>query len=196
MWSLICYQINVWIWCWWAGQRWLAWSVFPKGESSRPVTVSIPCYQMEYRIQPSLHQVSNTCALGWGVDSDPLRAPDPLRWPRLGSTPFRHLLLSTSNLIVLPGHWIIAVLSLNPIQLFVTPWTAAHQVPPSFQSLLKSVSTESMRPSNHLILCHPLLLLPSIFPSIRGFSPMSWLFISGGQSIGASTLASVLPMNI
>ena len=151
---------------------------FPRERaSSRPVIVSIPCYQMEYRIQPSLHQVSNTCALGWGVDSDPLRAPDPLRWPRLGSTPFRHLLLSTSNLIVLPGHWIIAVLSLNAIQLFVTPWTAAHQAPPSFQSLLKSVSTESMRPSNHLILCHPRLLLPSIFPSIRVFSNESVLHI-------------------
>ena len=48
-------------------------------------------------------------------------------------------------------------------------------------------------PSNHLILCRPFLLLPSVFPSIRSF-PMSWLFASGGQSIGAS--ASVLPMNI
>ena len=54
-------------------------------------------------------------------------------------------------------------------------------------------STESMMPSNHLILCHSLLLLPSVFPSIRIFS-MSWLFISCGQSIGTS--ASVLPMNI
>ena len=50
-------------------------------------------------------------------------------------------------------------------------------------------------PSNHLIFCHPLLLLPSIFPSIRIF-PMSQFFTSGGQSIGASASASVLPMNI
>ena len=49
--------------------------------------------------------------------------------------------------------------------------------------------------SNHLILCCPLLLLPSIFPSIRVF-PMSQLFASGGQSIGTSTLARVLPVNI
>ena len=49
--------------------------------------------------------------------------------------------------------------------------------------------------SNHLILCHPLLLLPSIFPSIRVF-PMSRFFTSGGQSIGVSTSISVLPMNI
>ena len=52
-------------------------------------------------------------------------------------------------------------------------------------------------PSNHLILCHPLLFLPSIFPSIQHVSfPMNWLFASGGQSIGASTSASVLPMSI
>ena len=54
-----------------------------------------------------------------------------------------------------------------------TPWTAAHQVPLSStisQSLLKFMSIESMMPSNYLILCHPLLLLPSIFPSIRAFS--------------------------
>ena len=50
-------------------------------------------------------------------------------------------------------------------------------------------------PSNHLILCCPLLLLPSIFPSIRSFQ-MSQLFASGGSSIGASASASVLPMNI
>ena len=66
----------------------------------------------------------------------------------------------------------------------------------SHWSLLRLMFTESVMSSNHLILCRPLLLPPSIFPSIRGFSPMSWLFISGGQSIGASTSASALPMNI
>ena len=55
------------------------------------------------------------------------------------------------------------------------------------------MSVESVMPSSHLILCYPLLLLPSVFPSIRVF-PMSSLFTSGGQSIWAS--ASVLPMNI
>jgi len=58
------------------------------------------------------------------------------------------------------------------VQLFATPWTAAHQISLSFtisQSLLKLISIESVMPSNHLILCHPLLLLPSIFPSIRVF---------------------------
>ena len=63
------------------------------------------------------------------------------------------------------------------------------------RSLLKFISIEVMMPSTHLILCRPLLLLPSIFPSIRVFSN-EWLFSSGGQSIGASALASVLHMNI
>ena len=63
---------------------------------------------------------------------------------------------------------------------FVTPWTVARQASPSItnsQSLLKLMSIESVMPSNHLILCHPLLLLPSIFPSIRVFSNQSVLRI-------------------
>ena len=62
---------------------------------------------------------------------------------------------------------------LSCVWLFVTPWTATCQASLSFtisQCLLKLMSIESMMPSNHLILCHPLLLLPSIFPSIRVFS--------------------------
>ena len=68
--------------------------------------------------------------------------------------------------------------SLSCVQLFVTPWTAAGQVSLSFisQSLLKLTSTESAMPSNHLVLCRP-LLLPSIFPSIRVFSNESALCI-------------------
>ena len=79
----------------------------------------------------------------------------------------------------------------------VTPWTAACQASLSFTiswSLLKVVSIESVIPSNHPTGCHPLLLLPTIFPSITVFFLMSWFFGSGGQSIGAS--ASVLPMDI
>ena len=66
-----------------------------------------------------------------------------------------------------------SVQSLSHVLLFVTPWTAARQASLSFtisQSLLKLMSIELVMPSNHLILCHPLLLLPSIFPSIRVFS--------------------------
>ena len=80
----------------------------------------------------------------------------------------------------------------------MTPWTIACQVSLSItstQSLLKLMSIESVMPPNHLLLCHPLLLLPLIFPSIRSF-PVSWFFPSGSQSIGASVSASVLPKNI
>ena len=66
------------------------------------------------------------------------------------------------------------------VRLFVTPWTAAHQASLSITnswSLLKLISTESVIPSNHLILCYPLLLLPSIFASIRVFSNESVLHI-------------------
>ena len=69
---------------------------------------------------------------------------------------------------------------LNCVQLFVTPWTAASQASLSITnspSLLKLMSIESVMPSNHLILCHPLLLPPSIFPSIRVFSNESLLRI-------------------
>ena len=93
---------------------------------------------------------------------------------------------------------LFVVQSLSRVRLFVTPWTAARQVSLSFSilwSLLRLMSIESVMPSNHLILCHLLLLLPSIFPSIRVFS-VSQLFPSGGQSIGVSASASVLPMNI
>ena len=80
---------------------------------------------------------------------------------------------------------------------FGTPWTSACQAYLSFtifQSLLKLMFVELMMPSNNLILCSPLLLLPSIFPNMRSF-PMSQLFTSGAQSIGASASASVLAMN-
>ena len=69
---------------------------------------------------------------------------------------------------------------LSCIQCFATPWTEAHQASLSItnsQSLFKLMSIESMMPSNHLILCHPLLLSPSIFPSIRVFSNDSALLI-------------------
>ena len=69
---------------------------------------------------------------------------------------------------------------LSPFQLFVTPWTAAHQGSLSItnsRGLLKLISIELVMPSNYLILCHPLLLLPSIFPSIRVFCNESVLCI-------------------
>ena len=73
-----------------------------------------------------------------------------------------------------------SVKSLSYVRLFMTPWTTARQASLSItnsRSLLKLVSIESVMPSKHLILCHPLLLLPSIFPSIRVFSDESVLCI-------------------
>ena len=81
---------------------------------------------------------------------------------------------------LLGSHSISSVRSLSHVRLFVTPWTVAFQASQSFtisQSLLKLMSIESVMPSNHLILCHPLLLPPSIFPSIRVFSNESVLHI-------------------
>ena len=78
-----------------------------------------------------------------------------------------------------------------------TPRTAALQASLSITnswSILKFMSTELVMPSNHLILCRPLLLLPSVF--LSGAFPISQLFASGGQSIGVSASTSVLPMNI
>ena len=92
-----------------------------------------------------------------------------------------------------------SVQSLSRVRLFVTPSTAPREASLSIansRSLLKLMSTESVMPSNYLILYCPLLLLPSIFPSIRVFSNESVLLTPGGQSIGVSASASVLPMNI
>ena len=93
---------------------------------------------------------------------------------------------------------VVVVQLLSHVQLFATPWTAACQASLSFTiswGLLKLMSIESVMPSSHLILCHPLLLLPSIFPRTRVISNESSL-PSGGQSIGASASALVLPINI
>ena len=103
---------------------------------------------------------------------------------------------STKNYICIQIY-IVVVQLLSSVQLFVTPWTVAHQASLSFiisRSLLKLMSIESEMPSNHLVLCCP-LLLPSIVPTSQSLL-MSWLFISSGQSIGASASASVLPKNI
>ena len=85
---------------------------------------------------------------------------------------------------------------LSHVRLFATPWTTTCQASLSItnsRSPPKPISTESVMPSNHLILCRPLLLLPSIFPSIRVFSNESALHISG-QSIGSCSF-NISPSN-
>ena len=91
-----------------------------------------------------------------------------------------------------------SVQSLSRFRLFASPWTAAQQASLSItnsRSPPKPISIETVMPSNHLILCRPLLLLPAIFPSIRVFSNESTLCIRG-PNYGVSASASVLPMNI
>ena len=90
------------------------------------------------------------------------------------------------------------VQSLSHVQLFETPWNTACQASLSLtisHILPKFVLIPSVIPSSHLILWHPLLLLPSVFPA-SGIFPMSRLFSSDDQSTGASASASVLPVNI
>ena len=90
-----------------------------------------------------------------------------------------------------------SVQSLSHVRLFETPWIAARQASLSIinsRSLPKLKSIESVMPSSHLILCHPLTSCPQSLPASGSF-PMSQLFAWGGQSIGVSASASVLPVN-
>ena len=106
--------------------------------------------------------------------------------------------LTTVTPLILPLRLLSSVQPLSRVRLFVTPWTAARQASLSITtswSLLRLMSIELVMPTNHLILCCSLLLPPSVFPSIRVFYSES-VFASGGQSIGASASASVLPMDI
>ena len=92
----------------------------------------------------------------------------------------------------------VVVQSLSHVRFFATLWTAACQASLSFtisRNLLKLMSIESLMPSNHLIPCHPFSFCPQSFPASGSFL-MIWLSVSGGQSIGTSASASVLPVNI
>ena len=99
---------------------------------------------------------------------------------KFSSTTSSHLIVSGKNVIYLPWYIVSSVQLFSHVWLFATPWTAAHQASLSItnsQSLPKLMSIDSVLPSNHLILCRPFLLLPSIFPSIRVFSNKSALHI-------------------
>ena len=104
----------------------------------------------------------------------------PLPWPHPFDSAQTSSALSSRTNEPSPQDQFSSVQLLSPVQLFVTPWAAAHQASLSItnsQSLLKLMSSESVMTSNHLILCRPLLVLPSIFPSIRLFSNESVLRI-------------------
>ena len=120
----------------------------------------------------------------------------------------RHNVIHCASKCVLDTIYIISTRAWSAIQsssvqllshvwLFATPWTAARQACLSMTnswSLPRLMSIESVMPSNHLILCHPLLLPPSIFPSMRIFSNESALCIRW-PSTGVSASTSVLPMH-
>ena len=93
---------------------------------------------------------------------------------------------------------VCSVQSFSRVRLFATPWIAARQASLPITSSwgsLKLMSFELVMPSSHLILCHPLFLLPQSLPASETFT-MSQLFAWGGQSTGVSALASFLPKNI
>ena len=118
------------------------------------------------------HQASLSFTISWSLPK--LMSIESVR-------PSNHLVLFCPFLL-LPSIFssIRSDQSLSRVRLFATPWIAARQGSLFFtisQNLLKLTSIESVRPSNHLILCHPFLLLPSVFPSIRIFSSDSLLHI-------------------
>ena len=109
----------------------------------------------------------------------------------------RNVISLLINIYIYISVQLSSVQSLSRVQLLATPWTAACQASLSItnsKSPPKPMSIKSVMPSNHLILCHPLLLLSSIFRTSRSYS-LSWFFASDGQSIGVSASTSVLPMN-
>ena len=90
----------------------------------------------------------------------------------LWSSSYIHSWLLKNHLLMSLIHSLIVVQSLSHGQLFATPWTAAHQASLAFivsQGLLKLMSIESVMPPSHLVSCHSLLLMPSVFPSIGSF---------------------------
>ena len=114
---------------------------------------------------------------------------------------FPHTTLASSDATAESAYYpssFAVVQSQSLVRLSVTPWTTACQTSLSITNswnLLKLFSIESVMVSNHLILCHPLLLSPLIIPSIRVFQ-MSQFFATGGQYIRVTASASVFPMNI
>ena len=146
-------------------------------------TVCIPQTYPEYTLQIFQDVYKNALGHCWN------------NFHKIGTTRFSYFTLKKPILFFF--FFICCVQSLSRVWLFVTPWTAAHQASLSFiisRSLLKLMYIESVMPSNHLSFCLPFSSCPPSFPASGSF-PMSWLFASGGQNIGASTSASVLPMN-
>ena len=143
--------------------------------------------QRSFPSSPILSELSAALVQGWGNGTDPQGVQDLQTFVfllsfgnvlSLSSKRSHVLSIDTFTYTHTPCHY--SLQSLSRVRLSVTPWTAARQASLSItnsRSLLKFMSIESVMPSNHLILCRPLLLLPSIFPSIRVFSNESALHI-------------------
>ena len=132
----------------------------------------------------------------WSIAKGNKEKPNGVRRKERNALPWDLIMWVKVHTVMSPLSF-SSVQLLSHVRLFVTPWTAVSQASLSItnsRSSPKPMSIESVKPSNHLILCCPLLLLPSIFPASGSF-PMSQLFASGGQSIGVSASASFLPMN-
>ena len=133
---------------------------------SYPPLANIMCFKKQ--IEFKIFQVSGKPQNLWMYHS---------QMSELTDTPWTAILPGLYNeYLWIPQQSISTVQLLSRVRLFVTPWSAAHQDSLSiatFQSLIKLMSIESVMPSNHLILCHPLLLLPSSFSSIKVFSSVS-----------------------
>ena len=145
------------------------------------------CYRLMTRSQSSGDPVPLDCEFISAACYTHTHTHKPLKWGRM----------AWGGWSLLPTGKLSSVQWLSRVQLFATPWIAACQASLSIkisQSSLKLMSIESVMPSSHLILCHPLLLLPSILQASRSF-PLSQLFSWGGQSTGVSALASFLPKN-
>ena len=178
----------------WAGEPGLLWGCV------HGVLAALASLVVEHRLSrawaPVVGAHGLTCPVACGISPDQGAVSPALAGRALTPGPLGHQGSPTLVLFYLlskHNHWTefgmsfsyisypsTSVRWLSRVQLFVTPWTAARQASLSItnsQSLLKLMSVESVMPSNHLILCHPLLLLPSIFPSIRVFSKESALRI-------------------
>ena len=131
-----------------------------------PMNPSMPGFPFHHQIpeftQTHVHQVH-----------DAIQPYHPLSWPS-------------------PPAFSVSQHQFRSVQLLIRVQLQASLSITNSQTLFKLLSIASVMPSNHLILCHPLLLPPSIFPTSGSF-PMSWFFASGGQSTGVYALASVLP---
>ena len=139
---------------------------------------------------PTPRAYSNSCPLSWRCHPTISSSVIPFcsflqSFPTSGSFPLSQFFASGGQSIGVSASASVqlsSVQSLSCVWLFVTPWTAAHQASLSITnswSLLKLMSIELVMPSNHLIICCPPCLLPSIFPSIRVFSNESALRIRG-----------------